>query len=193
MNVLKLKYTVPTKQHDGAARPTNTKPHRIGGPDADAFSRYSNDLFRMKTLLLCPEEKEGDDDLEAAGKINEIFRNAGLSDLLDINHLGNGNAGDASSKRRRGNTSRRVQHGYERKTRLSFELHPDLLLHDIMEQLYLAESSGVISDDDEEPEDEEQPNEGRKDKERCHESFIWWQQMSTTSQIEGTWTFLRDV
>ncbi len=167
MNVLQLqlKYTMPTKQHDGGARPTNAKPHRVGGPGADAFSRYSSDLFRIKALLLRPEEKEGVGDLEAARTINKIFRNAGLSDPLDINHLGNGKTGDASSKRRRVNSSRCVQHGYERKTRLSFELHPDLLLHDIMEQLYLAESSGLISDE-EEPEDEEQTNKGREDKQR---------------------------
>ena len=116
----------------------------------------------MKALLLCPEEDGGVDDLQAAGKINEIFRNAGLSDLLDINRLGN--ADDVSSKRRRGNTSRYVQHAYSRKTRLSVELHPCLLLHDIMEQLDFEESTRAISDDEEEPEDEKEPSKGRKER-----------------------------
>ena len=162
MNVHKLKYTVPTKDHDGGGSPT--KPRRVGEPDADAdaFSLYSSDLFRMKALLLCPEEDAGVDDLQAAGKINEIFRNAGQSDLLDINRLGN--ADDVSSKRRRGNTSRYVQHAYSRKTRLSVELHPDLLLHDIMGQLDFEESTRVISDDEEEPEDEKEPSKGRKER-----------------------------
>lgn len=152
MNALKLTFTVPTKQHDGGARPA--KSHRVGESDADAFSRYSSDLFRMKDLLLCLEEDEGVDDLQAAGKINEIFRNAGLNDLLDrsINHLGN--ADDPPSKRRKGNASRYAQHGYSRKTRLSFELHPNLLLQDIMEQLDLAESTRAISDEEEEEEPE---------------------------------------
>ena len=39
-----------------------------------------------------------------------------------------------------------------RKTRLSIELHHDLLLQDIIEQLDLAESTRAISDDEEEPE-----------------------------------------
>jgi len=151
MNVLKLKYTEPTKQHDGGG--SATKPNRVGEPDANAFSHYSSNLFRMKALLLCLEEDEGVDDLQAAGKINETFRNAGLSDLLDINHLGN--ADDSSSKRRKGNTSRYVQHGYLRKTRLSVELQPSLLLHDIMEELDLAEMTRAISDD--EDGDEEEP------------------------------------
>ncbi len=162
MNVLKLTYTVPMKQHDGGARPS--KPYRVGEePDADAFSRYSSDLFRMKALLLCLEEDEGADDLQAAGRINQICRNAGLKDLLDINHLDLGNADDSSSKRRKGNTSRYVQCGFSRKTRLSIELHPYLLLQDIIEQLDLAESTRAISDDEEEPEPERRaPNKGGK-------------------------------
>ena len=167
MNV--LKYTIPTKQHDGGARPT--KPHRVGEPDADAFSRYSSDLLRMKALLLSPEEDEVNDDLGAARKINQIFRNAGLSDVLDldINHIGNAHAHGASSKpkRRRGDSSRCVQNVSSRKTRLSYELHPDILLQDIMEQLELEESEAqaqAISDDEEELEDEEQEqlSEGHK-------------------------------
>eukprot|EP00984_Skeletonema_dohrnii_P000779 scaffold223_cov96-Skeletonema_dohrnii-CCMP3373.AAC.12 len=157
------------KQQDGGDRPT--KPHRVEGegetsaqqqPEQDAFSRYSSDLFRIKALLLCSEDNEGDDDLEAVGKINEIFRSAGMSELLDINRLGNGNDDDASSKRRRGNTSRPIQQGYSRKTRISFELHPHLLLHDMFADLDLVESVQAISDDEEEleHEDEKQPSQG---------------------------------
>eukprot|EP00984_Skeletonema_dohrnii_P021975 scaffold11092_cov66-Skeletonema_dohrnii-CCMP3373.AAC.3 len=129
-------------------------------PEQDAFSRYSSDLFRIKALLLCSEDDEVDDDLEAVGKINEIFRSAGMSELLDINRLGNANDDDASSKRRRGNTSRPIQQGYSRKTRISFELHPHLLLHDMFAELDLVGNVEAVSDDEEEFEDENQPSQG---------------------------------
>eukprot|EP00985_Skeletonema_marinoi_P000699 scaffold246_cov181-Skeletonema_marinoi.AAC.1 len=159
--------SAPTKQQDGGDRPT--KPHRVGGettaqqePEPDAFSRYSSDLYRMKALLLCSEDDEGDDDLEAVGKINGILRSAGLSDLLDTNRLGNADDEDDSSKRRRGNDSQPIQQGHSRKTRISFELHPHLLLHDLFAELDMAESAQAISDDEEEleVEDEKQPSQG---------------------------------
>eukprot|EP00984_Skeletonema_dohrnii_P000587 scaffold189_cov124-Skeletonema_dohrnii-CCMP3373.AAC.8 len=162
--------SAPTKQQDGGDRPT--KPHRVGGetaqqeqeqePEPDAFSRYSSNLYRMKALLLCSEDDEGDDDLEAVGKINGILRSAGLNDLLDTNRHGNANDEDDSSKRRRGNDSQPIQQGHSRKTRISFELHPHLLLHDLFAELDMAESAQAISDDEEELEleDEKQPSQG---------------------------------
>jgi hypothetical protein len=143
---------VPTKQ-DGDNRPT--KHHRVGAAQQDAFSRYSSNFLRMKALLLCSEDDEGDEDLEAVAKINETFASAGLSNVLDINR--HGNADDASSKRQRGNTSRPIQRGCVRKTRLSWELHPNLLLNDLFSQLDVAESAQTISDDEEEP-GEQQPS-----------------------------------
>ena len=151
---------VPTKREDGDDRPTNTKHHRVGEAAAqqDAFSCYSSNLLRMKAILLCSEDDEDDDDMEAVTKINETFASAGLSNVLDINrHGGNGNADDAPSKRQRGNTSRPIQRGHVRKTRLSWELHPILLLNDLFSQLDVAESAQAISDDEEEA-DEEQPS-----------------------------------
>mmetsp|Transcript_13811 Transcript_13811/g.20836 ORF Transcript_13811/g.20836 Transcript_13811/m.20836 type:complete len:129 (-) Transcript_13811:790-1176(-) len=117
----------------------------------------------MKALLLCSEDDEGDDDLEAVGQVNGILRSAGLSDLLDTNRLGNANADDddASSKRRRGNDSQPIQQGHSRKTRISFELHPHLILHDLFAELDMAESAQAISDDELELEDEKQPSQGQ--------------------------------
>ena len=149
---------VPTKQEDGDDRPT--KHHRVGEAAAqqDAFSRYSSNLLRMKAILLCSEDDEDDDDMEAVTKINETFASAGLSNVLDINrHGGYGNADDAPSKRQRGNTSRPIQRGHVRKTRLSWELHPILILNDLLSELDVTESAQAISDDEEEP-DEEQPS-----------------------------------
>eukprot|EP00984_Skeletonema_dohrnii_P012415 scaffold5035_cov88-Skeletonema_dohrnii-CCMP3373.AAC.4 len=162
---------IATEEIFGGDRPT--KPHRVGGetaqqeqeqePEPDAFSRYSSNLYRMKALLLCSEDDEGDDDLEAVGQVNGILRSAGLSDLLDTNRLGNANADDddASSKRRRGNDSQPIQQGHSRKTRISFELHPHLILHDLFAELDMAESAQAISDDELELEDEKQPSQGQ--------------------------------
>jgi len=149
---------VPTKQEDGDDR--RTRQHRVGETEStqqDAFSRYSSNLLRMKVLLLHLEDDEGDDDLEAVAKINETFASAGLSHVLDINRHGHGNADHASSKRQRGDNSRPIQRGHIRKTRLTWELHPSLLLNDLLSQLDLAESTQAISDDEEEPEAQPSP------------------------------------
>jgi hypothetical protein len=57
--------SVPTKQGDGE---TMMIRHLVGASQQqqdDAFSRYSNDFVRMKSLLLSSKEYDGDDDLEA--------------------------------------------------------------------------------------------------------------------------------
>jgi hypothetical protein len=51
--------------------------------DQDAFSRYSNDVHRMKALLNFSED-ESVDDLDA---INDALRGVGLSGLLGITLL----------------------------------------------------------------------------------------------------------
>jgi len=96
----------------------------------------------MKSLLLLSEDldQEGDDDLDALATINQARRSVGLSDLAHLYR----------DKRRRGNDSRRIQQGNERKTRLSWELHPDLILHDfILELDALDNGTQRILDDDE--------------------------------------------
>jgi hypothetical protein len=149
-------YIIPTKQGDGDEGPT-TK-HLIGGvaQQDDAFSRYSNDLLRFKSLLLLSKDQEendddDDDDLDALATINRaLSRMVSMSNLDRLNQ-GNGNVADAS-KRRRGNNSRPIQQGNVRKTRLSWELHPCLIFHDFMLELEaLDNGTQHVSDDEEEP------------------------------------------
>jgi hypothetical protein len=66
---------VPTKQGDESPM---TK-HLIGGvaQQDDAFSRYSNDMLRFKSLLLLSkdqeEEEDDDDDLDSLATINHAL------------------------------------------------------------------------------------------------------------------------
>ena len=160
--------SIPTKQGDDnddeKKRPT-AKHHVVEDSSSseqqqDAFSRYSNDLYRMKALLLLSDDDEGgdDDDLDALATINRAFRSLGMNNELNQQDQGQdnvaaaGGGGDAS-KRRRGNSSRPIPQGNVRKTRLSWELHPSLLLHDLILELD-ALDNGVqhVSDDEDEEE-----------------------------------------
>ena len=129
--------SVPTKKGDETTSLSAKTSHLIGGESSqpqpnhqqdDAFSRYSNNFIRMKSLLLLSGEEEDDDeddDLDALASINRALSSVGLSSLAHLNR----------DKRRRGNNSACIKQGHERKTRLSWELHPDLLLHDLIEEL----------------------------------------------------------
>ena len=132
---------IPTKRHDGASQ---KEPQ---DEDQDAFSRYSNDVLRMKALLNFPEDESADDDLDALAKINETLRGVGLTGLTGTSNRTNTNC----PKRRKGNSAIAMpidqQQGSERKTRLSWELHPSLLLHDMMEELLALENSHYIASD----------------------------------------------
>ena len=82
----------------------------------------------MKSLLIFSDEEEedaDDDDLDALASINQALSSVGLSSIVHLN----------IDKRRRGNNSTCITQGYERKTRLSWEAHPSLLLHDFIEVL----------------------------------------------------------
>ena len=140
-------YTVPTKSYDGDGSPK----HVVGGEtQQDAFSRYSNDLLRMKAILLFSEDEDadgGDDDLDSLAVINRALSSMGISNI-DLNQgQGQGNADD--SKRRRGNHSRPIQQGNQRKTRLTWELHPSLLLHDVILALEAEDHEHSVSDEEE--------------------------------------------
>ena len=136
---------IPTKRHDGASQ---TEP-QARGEDQDAFSRYSNDVVRMKALLNISEDASADDDLDldALAKINETLRGVGLTGLAGTSNRTNTNC----PKRRKGNSAIAMpidqQQGSERKTRLSWELHPSLLLHDMMEELLALENNHYIASD----------------------------------------------
>jgi hypothetical protein len=138
-------YSVPTKSYDGDGSPK----HVVGGEtQQDAFSRYSNDLLRMKAILLFSEDEDvdrGDDDLDSLAVINRALSSMGISNI-DLNQ-GQGNADD--SKRRRGNHSRPIQQGNQRKTRMTWELHPSLLLHDVMLALEAEDHEHSVSDEEE--------------------------------------------
>ena len=153
-------YTIPTKRFDGGGGtlPQSSQPFDLADresektetrplqEDQDAFARYSNDVFRMKELLLFPEES-ADDDLDAVAKINEAFRDVGLSGPL-IN--ASRNRGATPPKRRKGNSTKPVaieQQGSVRKTRLSYEIHPDLLMHDAMREIEAVENSHYIEEE----------------------------------------------
>ena len=110
----------------------------------DAFQYYSSNLLRLKTLLLSDEED--DDELNALAAVNDALRSAGLSDI----------AAKDASKRRRGNGSQPIKQkesGTARKTRLSWELHPSLLLHDLYYQV--EEDVQSISDDGDDHEEQQ--------------------------------------
>ena len=151
-------YTIPTKRFDGVY-PQSSQPFdhlaASGSEESetqplqqhqDAFSRYSNDVFRMKELLLFPEES-ADDDLDAVAKINEAFRDVGLSGPL-INT--SRNRGATPPKRRKGDSTKPVAVGHQdsvRKTRLSYEIHPNLLMRDAMRDIEAVENSHYIEEE----------------------------------------------
>ncbi len=106
--------------------------------------------------------------------IHLLFRHIAFSDNLrkcsltldhyDINslssvgvgnlYLSQGQGNEDVSKRRRGNHSRPLQSN-ERKTRLSWEAHPSLLLHDLMSELDDLDHDHYISNEDEDVQAEE--------------------------------------
>ncbi len=157
--------TAPTKRHDGGG---GKHKDVVGETQQDAFSRYSNDLRRLKAILLFDEgeddagaQADGDlDSLEALATINRALSSVGLSNL----HLnqgqghGHGNEDVSDSERRRGNHSRPLQlqqiNQGQRKTRLSWEAHPSLLLHEmLLENEDLDHGHSVSDEDDDEDED----------------------------------------
>jgi hypothetical protein len=156
------RYTVPTKQGDETERPeAKDAVGEAQHQHNDTFSRYSNDLFRMKAILLLSEEDQDleaddDDDLDSLAAINQALSSIGLSNLTHLNQ---------SNKRRRGNNSRRIQQGNDRKTRLSWELHPILLDA-------LDDDSGahrIAVDEEDESTENQAPNQDRDQDEREEE------------------------
>ena len=102
----------------------------------DAFQHYSSDLLRLKTLLLTPDQVDDDDESSALIAVNNALRSVGLSDVVTSRV----NMSQSTVKRRRGNSSQPITDGQqemssERKTRLSWELHPSLLLYDLFDEL----------------------------------------------------------
>ena len=138
-------YTVPlTGGDENEETMSGWTRHLVGEsehPQDDAFSRYSSDFVRMKSILLNVDEDDGsehDDDLDALARINRALSSAGLSNVVNLNR----------DKRRRGNDSASIRQGPERKTRLTWELHPDLLLHNLIEEFEALDTGSMIVDDE---------------------------------------------
>ena len=134
-------FKVPTKVEDNCSYSAETMQQILGQEEQDeskakfdAFQYYSNDLLRLKTLL---DSSDGDDadELNALAAVRDALRSAGLS----LSNLFANRVGKDSSKRRRGNNSEPItielkESETPRKTRLSWEVHPSLLLHDLYDE-----------------------------------------------------------
>ncbi len=148
-----LTVTAPTKRDHDHDKHRNV----VGEPQQDAFSRYSNDLLRLKAILLFDEDEDVagdkvDDDLDYLTTINRALSSVGLRNLHRSQGQIHGNEDEDVSKpkRRRGNHSRPLHQSCQRKTRLSWEAHPSLLLHDMLSELDALDHDHCISDEDEE-------------------------------------------
>lgn len=93
----------------------------------DAFSYYSNKFNRMKALLL----KEDD---------VEVIHNGSSITTQE----------EPAAKRQKCIKSHPIQDGGVRQTRISFEIHPSLILYDDLIHESGQMESGNISDDEEE-------------------------------------------
>mmetsp|Transcript_24779 Transcript_24779/g.37560 ORF Transcript_24779/g.37560 Transcript_24779/m.37560 type:complete len:139 (-) Transcript_24779:132-548(-) len=90
----------------------------------DAFSHYSNKFNLMKALLL-------------------------KSDDVEVMHVSGNTLQEPAAKRRKGTNSQPIQNRGVRQTKLSFEVHPSLLLYDDLLRMYEQMDSANISDDEE--------------------------------------------
>ena len=135
--------TVPTKTYDGGSKRNNTVDDSADGCK-DAFSKYSNTLVRMQQLLLLDDEDmkefEQDDDLSFLAHLNDALRSAGIS--------------VEPAKRRK------IVH--ERKTRLSWEVHPSLLLDNFLIDQDLSDDAANVSDDEDGASDEQEDQSEQK-------------------------------
>ena len=105
---LTVTVTLPTKRHDGGEGGDKRR-NVVGETQQDAFSRYSNDLLRLKAIMLSDKDEDNardqaDDDLDSLATINRALSSLGLRNL----HLdqGQGHRNEDASKRRRGNHPR---------------------------------------------------------------------------------------
>ena len=142
-------FTIPTKVGDNCSYSASLMKQATGQEksEMDAFQYYSSDLLRLKTLLLGADED--DDELNALAAVNDALRSAGLSTLTAKSEVSKDNDTDVS-KRRRGNNSQLIKQKESetsRKTRLSWELHPNLLLHDLNDEVE-EDIQSVLDDGD---------------------------------------------
>ena len=98
----------------------------------DAFSKYSNDATRLRRLLL------KDDDCGSGGK-DPSFN---LRDFAQRNYVSTSTQMKLSSKDPQDDIVN------PRKTRISFEVHPSLIMDDMLEDLYNMEDMLDEDEDD---------------------------------------------
>ena len=116
----------------------------------------------MKEILLLSNDDENqqegneEDDLDDLATINRALRSVGLSNQIQFQQQqqGQDNAQPAP-RRRRGNNSNSIPQGNIRKTRLSMEAHPSLVLYDLIEELDVLDRDVQHVSDDEDEEEEE--------------------------------------
>ncbi|KAL7494743.1 hypothetical protein ACHAWT_003354 [Skeletonema menzelii] len=142
-------FIIPTKVGDNCSYSESLMKQVTGQEksEMDAFQYYSSDFLRLKTLLIGSDE-DGDD-LNALATVNNALRSAGLSGHTAGRISVSEDKDTSTSKRRRGNKSQSIKQkesGTSRKTRLSWELHPNLLLHDLYDSV--GEDIQSVSDDE---------------------------------------------
>lgn len=101
----------------------------------DAFSKYSNDATRLRRLLL------KDDDSGSSGK-DPSFN---LRDFAQRNYVSTSTQMKLSSKDPQDDIVN------PRKTRISFEVHPSLIMDDMLEDLYNMED--MLDEDEDDADD----------------------------------------
>ena len=105
----------------------------------DGFSKYSNDVTRMKKLLL----KENNEEFDIQDFASRNYGTALVNSKFDDTQKQEGCPGINSSK-----DSNPQDDTCSRKTRLSFELHPMLILEDVWGDLSGDEDAPQDMDDD---------------------------------------------
>ena len=146
-------FSVPTKTEDNCSYSTSLMQQIVGQeskPKFDAFQHYSSDLLRMKTLLLNSDQDQ--DEVSTLAELNRILRSAGLRGITAKKNQASKDDAKKAMRRRRGNNSRptkQVNAGTQRKSRLSWELHPSLLLHDLDQDQDVDEVQYISDDQDE--------------------------------------------
>mmetsp|Transcript_6343 Transcript_6343/g.15788 ORF Transcript_6343/g.15788 Transcript_6343/m.15788 type:complete len:153 (-) Transcript_6343:209-667(-) len=122
---------IPKNSEENAQLKSSARP--------DAFQKYSNDAVRMKRLLLKEDDDEFDvRDFARRHYITDAAINLpqdGISRVVrsEVPTSSGASRGGSSAIDDRGGKEEQV---VDRKTRISFELHPALLFEEILEDLY---------------------------------------------------------
>ena len=114
----------------------------------DAFSKYSNDTTRIRTLLLKNDDEEFD--VQAFATKHYVSTTTQMN-LLSKTTPTTVNASSVSD-------SNDQEVGVPRKTRISFELHPSLIMDDMLEDLWATVGGEGTSAEEVDDEDVDMEN-----------------------------------